>query len=68
MLSADYLTTRETAIIVGVTESRIRQMRLAGEIQAVKFDNRTWAIPRSEAERVAKTERPKVGRPRKAKK
>ena len=53
MLRVDYITTREAAAIIGVSESRVRQLRLAGEIQAHKIDERTWLIPRSEAERVA---------------
>jgi len=57
MLSIDYITTREAAAIVGVSESRIRQMRIAGDLKAEKLDARTWIMRRDEAERVASERR-----------
>ena len=57
------LENREAAKIIGVSDARVRQLRLSGELRAIKIDNRTWMIPRSEAEKFA-LNRPKVGRPR----
>jgi len=53
MLPVDYITTKEAAAIIGVSESRVRQLRIAEKIQAVKIDDRTYLYPRSEVERVA---------------
>ena len=63
MLNIDFVTTEEAASIIGVTSSRVRQLRLAGKLTAKRIDNRTWVIPRSEAERLALA-KPKTGRPR----
>ena len=68
MLTTDYLTTKEAATIIGVTVSRVRQLRRSGKIRAEQVDERTWVIPRAEAERMAKAQRPKVGRPRNSEK
>ena len=68
MLTTDYLTTKEAAAIIGVTVGRISQLRRSGELRSIQVDNRTWLIPRGEAERMAKDERPKVGRPRSSEK
>ena len=63
MLNFEFVTTQEAAEIIGVTDARVRQLRLSGDLRAIKIDNRTWMIPRNEAEKMA-ANRPKVGRPR----
>ena len=67
MLNLEYVTSQEAAEIIGVTVGRVSQLRKSGDLQAIKVDNRTWLIPRSEAEKVAKN-RSKVGRPRSSEK
>jgi len=63
MLSIDFVTTKEAAAIIGVTESRVCQLRQSGKLKAQQVDGRTWLIPRSEAERLAE-QKPGPGRPR----
>lgn len=47
-----YMTTQEAAKELGLNDSRIRQMLLAGELKGQKFGERPWAIPRTEVERL----------------
>jgi len=67
MLNLDLVTTKEAAVIIGVSDARIRQMRKEEKIKAIKIDNRTYMIPLEEARRVAENP-PKTGRPRKSEK
>ena len=52
--SQTYLSCQEAADLLGVNDSRIRQMLLAKEIHGQKLGKRVWAIPSSEIERVLK--------------
>ena len=63
MLNIEFVTTEEAAAIIGVTASRVRQLRLAGVLKAERIGFRTLLIPRSEAERIASLKQ-KTGRPR----
>ena len=56
-----YLTTKETADKLGVSTGRVRQMVLAGQIQAEKF-GRDLMINETELENVSER---KTGRPKK---
>ena len=47
-----YYSAQEAAIALGVSDGRIRQMLLAGEIVGKKHGERMWAIPSSEIERL----------------
>ncbi len=58
------LTTKEAAAELGVTDSRIRQLILSGELKADKF-GRDWLIYPKSLEAVR--HRPGVGRPAKEK-
>lgn len=53
----DYLTVSEAAELIGVTEGRVRQMRLAGMFPGAKQKGRPWYLPKDEVEAVAKEER-----------
>ena len=53
MINIEYVSTQEAAEIIGVTVGRVSQLRRSGELRAIKVDNRTWLIPRGEAEKVA---------------
>ena len=56
------LTVAEAATELGVTEGRIRQLLLSGEMRGHKFGRTVWMIPESE---VAKfRDPPAIGRPR----
>jgi len=59
-----YLTTKQAAEILGVDDSRIRQLILAGRLKAEKFGH-AWMI-RPKALEAVKDRRP--GRPNKEKK
>lgn len=59
-----YISTREAAVIFGVTMGRIRQLALAGELTAYRVHGRANVYDRSEVERKAKI-LPTTGRPRK---
>ncbi len=50
--SQTYLSCQEAATLLGVNDSRIRQMLLAGEIHGQKLGKTVWAIPSSEVERI----------------
>jgi len=54
----------EAAEIVGKSIQRVRQLVVAGEIEAVKL-GREWAIRRSSCEAWRDSDRPGRGRPRK---
>jgi excisionase family DNA binding protein len=58
----DLLTTEQAATELGVTTTRIRQLILAGELEAEKA-GRDWLIEREALESVRERRRP--GRPRK---
>lgn len=60
-----FLTTKQAAEKLNLDPSRIRQMILAGQIQAEKVGRDNF-IPESEIERMKKTKRP-TGRPAKEK-
>lgn len=55
------MTTQEAAEYLGVTQSRIRQLILAGDITAVRRGRDKW-VERAELERY-QTVRPPRGRP-----
>lgn len=38
------LTTKEAAQVLGVNESRVRQLILRGQLRAVKFGAKSWMI------------------------
>ena len=57
-----YLSTAEVAEKVGMTEGRIRQLAIAGEIKAEKFGT-VWLIDPREVDRL-KAKVPGPGRPR----
>lgn len=57
-----YLSTTEVAAAVGLTQARVRQLAIAGEIKAEKF-GRDWHIDPREIERL-KSNPSRVGRPR----
>jgi len=57
-----YITTKETAEKLGISTSRVRQMVLAGQLQAEKF-GRDLMINETELENVSER---KTGRPKKA--
>lgn len=61
-LNGEYVNTEEAAAIIGVTDSRVRQMIIGGELAAVAVNERSWLILESEAQRVAKN-RKRPGRP-----
>jgi excisionase family DNA binding protein len=44
-MEGDYYTTGEAARILGVTETRIRQLLIAGELEGVRDMNERWRIP-----------------------
>lgn len=62
MVDMSYLTTKETAEKLGVSTGRIRQMVLAGQLQAEKF-GRDLMINESDIKAVSNR---KTGRPKKA--
>jgi len=55
-------TVSETAEILGVTEGRVRQLLLSGQMSGMKFGRAMWTIPESELDKFR--EPSKVGRPR----
>ncbi len=59
-----YMNVGEAAESIGVTTGRIRQLILAGKIQAIKANERAWLIPFVEVQRY-KDKPHTVGRPRK---
>lgn len=64
-LSGDYMGIKEAAREIGVGESRLRQMIVAGTARAVMFSDRVWIMERTEVQRVKAL--PKTtGRPRKS--
>lgn len=58
-----YLSVRQAAAEIGVSDSRVRQLLLSGDMDGIKT-NWSWIIHRSEVERV-KANKPATGRPRK---
>ena len=52
LTSQNYLSSQEAGDELGLTDGRIRQMLLAGEIVGEKLGERVWAIPAKEVERV----------------
>ena len=53
--SQNYLSVQEVADSLGLTDGRIRQMLLAGELQGQKLGERVWAIPSTELDRVKRS-------------
>jgi hypothetical protein len=61
-----FFSVPEAAIELGMTEGRIRQLLLAGELKGHKLgidEKNQWAIPCAEVKK-AKGNRPTTGRPR----
>src|SRR5215468_5108521 len=60
---ADRVTTKEAARILGITDGRVRQMILKGQLRAKRF-GRALTLSRSDVEslRGRKTGRPKKGK------
>jgi excisionase family DNA binding protein len=61
LMSDDLLTTQQAAAELGVTDSRVRQLIIAGKLQALSF-GRSHMIRRSDLKNVVVGNR---GRPRK---
>lgn len=61
-----YLSTAEAADALRLSDSRVRQLLIAGEMRGVKVGKFAWVIDRSEVERV-RTARRGPGRPRRRK-
>ena len=65
---SDFCTTGEAADILGCTDSRVRQLRLAGKLGKeetfLRLGPQSVLIPRKVVEKFAKVEQ-KTGRPRK---
>ncbi len=59
----DYITTKQAAKKLGINDSRVRQLILAGRLPAEKA-GRDWLIKESDLKEVADR---KPGRPRKEK-
>jgi len=59
---SDYLTTKEAAARLGVSDARIRQLLLEGRISGLKVGETAWLVPLKEVERYSRERRP-VGRP-----
>jgi len=57
-----YLSVPEAAQAIGVTDGRVRQLLLAGELAGHKLGLRNWAIAASEIQRFLKHRR-RPGRP-----
>ena len=65
--NAEFLSVEETAHVLDLTVSRIRQLLRAGEIQGQKLGKYAWAVPRDEVERFDAQRdptKPRRGRPR----
>lgn len=62
--SEHFLNPKEAADVIGCTESYVRRLLRDGTIRGRKLNERAWAIPQSEAERLSqqpqKTGRPKI--------
>jgi excisionase family DNA binding protein len=59
MLQSDQiLSTQEAAVFLGLTDGRVRQMILAGEVAAQRHGKHAWAIARAELERLKKSRQP----------
>lgn len=54
MSTAAMLTTQEAGELLGVSDARVRQMILAGQIKAQRFGQRMLLVPEKEIERVKK--------------
>ena len=57
--SQTYMSTQEAAGSLGVTDGRVRQMLIAGELAGQKLGQRSWAIPSAEVDRIKKRRDPK---------
>lgn len=63
MLSGEFISVQEAATIIGCTDSNVRRMIAAGDIEAVLLHPRAYAVRLDSAQEAAK--RPQtVGRPR----
>jgi len=65
-----FLSANEAADALGITDARIRQLCIAGDLHGKKLGEKNWAIPACEIDRykkaVASFERKGPGRPRKS--
>lgn len=59
--TSNWLTVAEAAQLLGVTDSRVRQLLISGELPGEKFGS-TWAIKKADVTRFSKIER-KPGNP-----
>lgn len=51
-----FLSVSEAAELLGVTDSRIRQMLREEELRGEKLNERAWAVYRESAEKAAKSQ------------
>lgn len=63
-VAPELVSSEQAAEILGVSRERIRQLAVAGRLQAVPWEGRSKAFTRSSVEALASRERP-TGRPRK---
>ena len=57
--NAAFLSVQETAVVLGLTDGRIRQLLLAGDIAGQKIGKHAWAISSDEVDRLKKARSPK---------
>lgn len=48
------ITVTDAATLIGVNDSRVRQMLIAHELDGVKFGERCWMVDRESASNAAK--------------
>lgn len=60
----NYLNTEQAAAIIGCSDAHVRRMLIEGTLLGKKVSERSWMIPKAEAEKMAATV-PATGRPRK---
>lgn len=64
MANFEFLSVQAAAETIGVTEGRVRQLLMSGEMKGHKVNGRAWVIPSKEVRRFV--EPSKIGRPRKS--
>ena len=64
MAKFDFVSVQVAAEALGLTEGRVRQLLVSGEMKGHKVNGRAWAIPSKEVRRFVAPS--KVGRPRKS--
>ena len=66
MPSSDFpfASVSETAEMLGITDGRVRQLLLSGDLHGHKLGEKSWAIPVYEIRRYQSLPSPRVGRPR----